>query len=722
MTVLLKSHQMDFSARERRWLPWLGATGKIAMRWSCWLNRRIYPTVEKAFEGIANTRRNQLVHWAEGNWEFLSTLAEQLGGEHGGSSALLSEWLKRASDFSELFVIDPGGKVVASTYAKHVGASDLNPKAVAAGLKGPFLHGPYSDAVTLAIGPSSSKFHDAVTLMFYRPMKKDGQTIGCLCGRVPNDVMGDIIQREAGHVYRDSGDNYIFMAESRFDPSIKPGTALSRSRFEDNTFTAGDNLRDGVNTKFGKVRIQKHTELELSFIDPATGQLHPGVRETINKGDNLFVTYPGYPDYRRIPVVGKGITFAMPGSADRWGMMCEADLEEAYRRRPVPYFIMKRGLGITTLVVAADAALWAYMQPSPQMGGLMTLALGTLAAWMFNVTTLQPMSRRLDAMSDFLLNIAECRGSLDQRLAVAALANDESGDLGRWINSFVDKIDDTVSSVLHVAEQVTSSSSELARISARVAESSSMQNQAAASTSSAVDVMSGSITEVASRATATENISNNANTLSLDGKNIVADAVREMEKTATSISELSELIETLDKRSVEISGILNVIREIADQTNLLALNAAIEAARAGEQGRGFAVVADEVRKLAERTAASTTEITGMIHMIQEETRHAVGTMQDCRQQAESGVELANQAGQSLEQINEGADNTLQMVREIAQATREQIETGNRIAQNVERIAQMAEENNTQVLDAARSAHTLEQLASDLQKAVSKFSV
>jgi len=718
----LKSHQMNLSTAERRWLPWLGTTGKLAMRWSCWLNRTTYPTIEKAFEGIASTRRNQLVHWGEGNWEFLAALAQQLASDHRSSAALLDEWLKHAPDFSELFVIDLKGKVLASTYTKRTGVIDLHPQAITEGLKAPFLHGPYSDAVTLAIGPSSSKFHDAVTLMFYQPLRKNGQVIGCLCGRIPNDVMGDIIQREAGHVYRDSGDNYIFMVESRFDPSIKPGTALSRSRFEDGTFTAGDNLKDGVNTKFGKVRIQKHTELELSFIDPATKQLHPGVRETMRRGENIFVTYPGYPDYRRIPVVGKGITFSMPGSPDRWGMMCEADLEEAYRRRPIPYRVLKRGMGITLLTLAATGGLWAYLQPSREVGALLTLALGTAAVAAFYYTTLRPLSRRLDEMSHFLLNIAECRGSLDQRLNAAMLTNDESGELGRWINSFVDKIDDTVSSVLHVAEQVTSSSSALAAISAKVAESSTQQNHAAASTASAVEQMSSSIAEVASRASTTEDISNNANSLSLDGKNIVSNAVMEMEKTATSISQLSVLIETLDKRSVEISGILNVIREIADQTNLLALNAAIEAARAGEQGRGFAVVADEVRKLAERTAASTTEITGMIRMIQDETRNAVGTMQDCRQQAESGVGLATEAGRSLEQINEGADHTLRMVREIAQTTRDQIDTGHQIAQNVERIAQMAEENNAQVLDASRAAHTLEQLASDLQKAVSKFSV
>ena len=717
--MILKSQEMKLSSTERGWLPLFGVTSKLRMAWSCWLNRDAYPVVEKTFEGIANTRRNHLIHWAEGNWAFLAALSKQLARDNN-PTALLAEWLNHAPDYSELFVIDAAGKVQASTNPRHVGAANLNMQAVAEGLKAPFLHGPYVDSVTLALGKSSSRFHDAVTLMFYQPIVQGGKTVGCLCGRIPNDVMSDIIQREAGHVYPDSGDNYIFMVQARFDRNIQPGTALSRSRFEDNAFTGGDNLKDGVRTSFGVVRIKTHTELELRFTDPATNELHPGVRETISRGENLFVTYPGYPDYRHIPVIGKGITFQIPGSPDKWGMMCEGDLEEVYRRRSMPYRIMKHGIALNLLGVSAIVGEWLFLHPEPVALLASVLGVSATIAILFHAIILKPFSRRIDAMSHFLLDIAECGGKLEQRFDPTLLVNDETGDLGRWINSFVDKIDDTVSSVLNVAGQVASSSSSLANISARVAESSQQQNDAASSTASAVEKMSSSIAEVSSHASETEHISQDANSISLEGRDIVLEAVREMENTAASIAQLYELISTLDQRSIEISSILNVIREIADQTNLLALNAAIEAARAGEQGRGFAVVADEVRKLAERTAQSTTEITGMIQTIQSETRSAVGTMQTCRQQAENGVGLAVRASQSLSQIRNGADNTLRMVSEIAQHTRRQITTGTEIAHNVEHIAQMAEQNNAQVMEASRAASTLEQLASDLQKAVSKF--
>jgi hypothetical protein len=188
------------------------------------------------------------------------------------------------------------------------------------------------------------------------PLRLHDQPDACLCARLPNDVVGDLIQREAGHIFHESGDNYLFMVQARFDPAIAPGTALSRSCFEDRTFSGGDNLKDGVKTAYGVVRVQQHTELELIFNDPATGQLHPGVRETIRHGENLFVTYPGYADYRHIPVIGKGIRFQLPGSPDVWGIMCEADLAEVYRYRSVSQQLLKGFVGV-------QAGCWRWAMP-----------------------------------------------------------------------------------------------------------------------------------------------------------------------------------------------------------------------------------------------------------------------------------------------------------------------------------------------------------------------
>ncbi len=255
---------------------------------------------------------------------------------------LLAAALKNGADLSEIFIVNEKAAVIYSTSPAHVGesydsGSDLS-KGLEEARKGrKCLFGPYSDPLTLKLGPSTSPFHDAMTLAFIAPIMVKGIWKGAICGRVPNDVLGDLIQRESGHVYPDSGDNYLFMAKPVLNKQIAPGTALSRSRFEDLTFTHGDNLKDGVRTDYGIVGVKEHTELELIFTDPATGQLHPGVAGTIAKGHNLFVEFPGYSDYRHISVIGKGVTFQLPHCPDVWGMMCEGDLEEVYRIRSIDW-------------------------------------------------------------------------------------------------------------------------------------------------------------------------------------------------------------------------------------------------------------------------------------------------------------------------------------------------------------------------------------------------
>jgi methyl-accepting chemotaxis protein len=191
-------------------------------------------------------------------------------------------------------------------------------------------------------------------------------------------------------------------------------------------------------------------------------------------------------------------------------------------------------------------------------------------------------------------------------------------------------------------------------------------------------------------------------------------------KTADSVGQSMRLIENLSRRSHEISGIVKVIREIAEQTNLLALNAAIEAARAGEQGRGFAVVADEVRKLAERTSASTSEIGAMIESIQAEVSSAVQNLKANNEQVTQGKGLAEEVAAILARINEGARVTMQRIHDINSAASEQNTASTDIARNVERIAQMTEETSAAIGQAASTAQQLENLASRLHGEVAQF--
>ena len=181
-------------------------------------------------------------------------------------------------------------------------------------------------------------------------------------------------------------------------------------------------------------------------------------------------------------------------------------------------------------------------------------------------------------------------------------------------------------------------------------------------------------------------------------------------------------VETLNDQASRIGGIVNLIKEVADQTNLLALNAAIEAARAGEQGRGFAVVADEVRKLSERTSASTSEIASMIARIQSGTHEAVASMTEGEAQASQGVALATRAGEAIGQIRDGAQRVTGVVTAISDAIRQQSAASNEISTRVERIAQMTEEGaeeSSRTLDAARELQEMSQI---LHSSVSRFSL
>ncbi len=634
---MLKSHQMNLSLGEKKWLPFLGKTGAMSLGLSCLLNQDTYGLVERTFEGISATRLKILTQWAQEKWLYLSAIAEEAADLWPELSSQFLELERVHSlDISELFVLDSSGTVVASSKKEREGRAVLVSKAFFEGLKAPFLHGPYIDPETGRIGPSTSKFHDDVTLMFYHPIKSRGETLGCLCARIPNDVIGDLIQREAGHVYPESGDNYLFMAESHFDPSIDPGTALSRSRFEDDSFSFGENLKGGIKTSWGTVKVEHHTELELRFTDPSTGDLHPGVRETIRNGSNLFVTYPGYSDYRHVPVIGSGVTFQMPGSPDRWGMMCEGDLEEVYRRRSMNFQFMGLFVGLNLLVWALNIGFLHLSGLSFWEREVLTLPFFMMVCLWFYKKGLQPFSHRLKEMTGVIRTISEGGGNLRQRLDHKILVADETGEMGRWINSFIDNLDGIVGQVVRTSELVLETNQQMLQknneadgASAQVVKAIETLLQSLATQMAEISVASKTAEEMKSSMTHV-----------IETARSQFDAVRARTGGIRhSIDHSKVSIEALELSARNIGKIVEVIQEIADQTNLLALNAAIEAARAGDHGRGFGVVSAEVRKLAERTSMQTREIRSMISQVQGEAKEAVTTMEGSMSGVEEGLLL-----------------------------------------------------------------------------------
>lgn len=710
--MTLKSNSMNLTSTERRWLPVFGAGGKLAMGWSCFFNRDMYETNEQIFESIARTRRDALIGWAEHKWAFMESMASRITDQDEATTRdIISASKDRLREISELFVIDENGRVIESSASGRRGTSDLPQAAVAEGLRNRLLHGPYKDPVTLRLGATTSRFHDAVTLMFYQPIILAGGAPGALCARIPNDVMSDLIQREAGHVFEESGDNYIFMKESHFDRSILPGTALSRSRFEDATFSHGDNLKDGIRTGFGTVGVREHTEFEIRFTDPATGELHPGVRETIAKGENLYIKYPGYSDYRHIPVIGKGLTFRLPGSPDQWGMMCEGDLEEVYRRRSLSYRLsMRFALFVAALWAVNFTMAWAGLPLWIEglANGIVAIAL----VWLFRVTTVRPVSDKLSAMAEVIRNIAEGGGNLRQRMDLSKMRRDETGDLARWINSFIDSLDGMVGQVITLASDSRQASDQLME-----------QNRAADKRIRDVLAHMGDMLKGANQQ---ENEIRNASTTAHEmrsGMDEVVERARaqfervshETQSIRAVISRSAEGIRAANERTDEIAKTASVINDIAAQTNLLALNAAIEAARAGESGKGFAVVADEVRKLASRTAQATSEIGGRLDRVQEETRRAVITMEDGMTEMEDRLRKAEAAVDDNSALHH-------MVEKLFKAIDGIEETNQRQSAQTSGVAESASAMSSVIDQLVLSSERTQASANKLQRLTGQFQV
>ncbi len=304
---------------------------------------------------------------------------------------------------------------------------------------------------------------------------------------------------------------------------------------------------------------------------------------------------------------------------------------------------------------------------------------------------------------------------------VQTSAKDELGRTALGFNGTMKNLKRMISRVSGGAVVVAEAAAKLAEKSRQVTKIALEQTNAAASVSVAVEEMSASIAMVAAHAGDAEVVSAKASDLSVEGEKVVRDASAEMALIAGSFKESSQEIAALGQRTEAISSIVNVIKEIADQTNLLALNAAIEAARAGEQGRGFAVVADEVRKLAERTAGATREITAMIGNIQSGMKSAVGSMGAGATQVTEGVDLASRAGDALADINRGSRDVLSMVHDIASAVQEQTAASHQIAENIERISGMAQTSSSSMEQMSAEAARLGEVSGTLKEAISLFS-
>jgi methyl-accepting chemotaxis protein len=316
--------------------------------------------------------------------------------------------------------------------------------------------------------------------------------------------------------------------------------------------------------------------------------------------------------------------------------------------------------------------------------------------------------------------IRQAESSDDLTVQIPLASHDEVGEICQCFNSFAAKLHAAMCKVAAAAEQLASSTEKISAAASESAEGSRTQSDQTAQVATAVQELASSVLQISDNCQRAAGAAQSATQSAKRGGGIVHESLSSIRSIADSVGATAKRIEELGKRSDHIGKIVAVIDDIADQTNLLALNAAIEAARAGEQGRGFAVVADEVRKLAERTTKATKEIAQMIEGVQNETKTAVANMEAGTKQVEKGVDTTTQAGTSIEEIIMAAEQVGDMVTQIATAATEQSSTTDQIKDNLEAIARITHESSKGAQQSAKACQELSSLAFDLEQLVRHF--
>ena len=371
--------------------------------------------------------------------------------------------------------------------------------------------------------------------------------------------------------------------------------------------------------------------------------------------------------------------------------------------------------GFNEIVEASNSSAQKALTLGITVTGI-TVAILLLLGWSTTVSIGTALGNLLNSLRD----IASGDGDLTKR--ITKTSNDELGDVVDWFNQFVDKLHQSISDVVTSTQPLMNLSSDLGNLTTETPKISSKQNTATEEVSLVVEDLVASVQNVSLNASSASEAANEADKAAKDGREIVEKTVASINGLAEEVERAGEVIRKLEADTENVGTILDVIKGIAEQTNLLALNAAIEAARAGEQGRGFAVVADEVRTLASRTQDSTQEIQKVIEELQTAARSAVEVMGQSKQRAQTSVDQAAQTGESLAAITERVESISQMNMQIASAAEEQERAAHSIKDNVIGIKETSEITMQSIQKVEVASSSLVDISSNLQRVTGEFKV
>ncbi|OUS26716.1 hypothetical protein A9Q99_15940 [Gammaproteobacteria bacterium 45_16_T64] len=587
-------------------------------------------------------------------------------------------------EYYDIFLADPKtGDIVYSVFKELDYSTSL--------ISGPYANTGIGQAFALANDANDQSFVGLTDFAPYLPSYQDpaafiaspiwdeGKKVGILIFQMPIDRINHIMTH--GQRWTDSG-----LGESGETYLVGPDlTMRSMSRFlleDPDAYLALLEKTDSItNTTVDTIR-SKNTSIGLQPVESL------GAKAAMN-GETEFNIFP---DYRGVSVLSAYSPLAIRGL--HWAIMSEIDEAEAFRSS----FELRRGIIVISGIAVTITALLAL-----------------IAANLFASQLTRPLE-------NFAKTIAEINQHSDLSRRVPVSGDDEISRSAQTINSLLEAFQDTVRFLIDTIQRLKTSSTNLANQTQQLEQVSGRQQQQSAQVATASSQLASAANEIASNAEHTAQSTLDANDTGKNGNVLVKECIENTQALATNVSNTRSTLDNVAQESNNIGSVLQVIQDIAEQTNLLALNAAIEAARAGEQGRGFAVVADEVRNLAQRTRESTEEINQTITKLQHGVDASVSAIQGSMEQTEHNVIQINALGESLISVTTHLQSISDMNEQIATAATEQLATSDNISSAIRDVNEASQETAATSQQTSIAGADIEKLATQLQDFVSRYSI